>query len=142
MKCLLFRVFCSLLLLSFLTGCIGGIVYYPRTEEKKEDYPQDMKCSEVITKWGDPQKKSVNGNELTLVYRNNNDGYALFGLMPLILIIPVPLVIPVGLESTTVKCKDDIVISILDKKTDYIGGWCGILNNPFLLPGCTDGKER
>jgi hypothetical protein len=138
MKYLLLRMTLLFLFLSFLTGCVGGVIMYPKTE--KRGFSPDTKCSEIITHWGEPTIKSVNGNELTLIYKDKDETYNYLGTL-LCVGIAIPLFIPVGLQSTIVECKDDVVISESDKKTDSIGGCCGFFCHPFFfIPACNDFK--
>jgi hypothetical protein len=119
-----------LLLLPLLSGCIGGLFVYPKKIPVGE-YKRYAKCAELIASWGQPDHQSVDGSATTLVYKM---GYKWAGVMPMI-IIPIPLVIPVGRNSTSLVCEDGVLIGasgteigLLDTETDYVGGYCGWIN--------------
>src|SRR5689334_23792220 len=115
MQSLPLRTLCLLLSLPFLASCIGGMLVYPTYFPPLErpsiggnkgayhsgrDLKAPVKCTEVIARWGQPDNQSVDGNATTLVYKR---GFTWAGVVPMI-IIPLPLVIPVGTKSTSLVC--------------------------------------
>jgi hypothetical protein len=83
------------------------------------------KCIEVVTRWGEPSHKSVDSNGSTFVYKE--EGFAWAGIMPMIG-IPIPLVIPVESKSTTLICKNDVVIMASKTVTGYSAAYCGMIS--------------
>ena len=142
MRYLPFRASFLFLLLPLLTGCVGGALVYPTkfsiehptTIGDKAGYiysfghplassKAPIKCSEIIARWGEPDHKSVDGNEAIFVYKE--EGFAWTGIMPFI-VIPIPLIFPVESNSTTLICKDDAVTRVSQTVSGYSAAYCGM----------------
>jgi hypothetical protein len=147
MQSLPFRISSLLLLLPLLSGCIGIEVFFPKNEpawvKPRTDnsvgtrsgfppsygYPATEEdpgtsCTEVIAQRGEPDHRSVDGRETTLVYRH---GVAWAGIMPII-IFPIPVGLPVFPDYVTYTCKEDVLISVYQITTRTVGAVCGMLD--------------
>ncbi len=147
MRLLTLKASCLFLLLPLLSGCIGIEVFFPKKEPAwvaprtdnsigtrsgfppsygspvTEEGPRGT-CTEVIAQHGEPDHRSVDGRETSLVYRH---GVAWAGIMPII-IFPIPVALPVFSDSVTYTCKDDVLISVYQITTRSVGAVCGMLD--------------
>ena len=102
-----------------LSGCVGAQIFIPTTQTilnpaispshgkfAANNLKKKYTCSYVEEKWGKPSTVEVDDNKSTLLYSR---GSQWVGVMPF-LIIPIPLVFPVGTESITIECENDIAI--------------------------------
>ena len=118
------------LLLPLLSGCLGVEVFYPEKEpiwlkpSTGNTLPEET-CTTVMAQRGTPDHQSVDGDETTLVYR---DGVAWAGIMPVIIVLPIPVALPVFLGSITYTCKDDALTSASRITTRSVGAICGLLD--------------
>jgi len=148
----LFRAFCLFLLLPFLSNCVGAAVIFPKKEATRvkprigksvgalivgNRYPlaeqgPGATCTQVIAQWGEPDHQSADGSETTLVYRQ---GLAWAGIMPMVL-LPIPLILPVYPKSTTLTCKDDVLVSAYQISTSMAAAGCGMLDEGGVRWGC------
>ena len=159
MRSVAFKASCLFFLLPLLSGCIGiGVIFpmkeapwvkprigksvgtlsgfprgyrYPFTEEDP-----GATCTEVIAQWGEPDHQSVDGSETTLVYRH---GVAWAGIMPIIL-FPIPVALPVFPKSTTLTCKDNVLMSAYQIATGMATASCGVLDEGGVRWGCAFGN--
>ncbi len=125
-----------------LTGCVGiGAIYptdrplaqmpefgpdigeyYPRINYYRSINPGSLKCSELMAQWGPPNNLTVKGEEKTLTYKH---GLVFAGLVPFI-VIPIPLVLPVGRKSAVITCHEEQILNALGTATKLSGAVCGI----------------
>jgi hypothetical protein len=125
-------------LIPLLSSCIGVGVLYPKNLATI-DHPQvgptlgyyspgglnnPAKCSEIKSRWGDPNNTSLNGNETTLVYKQ---GLVWAGVMPIV-VVPIPLALPVGRKNTTLICVDDAIIRATGTETGLSAAYCGVIS--------------
>ena len=113
MRSLPVRVFCVLLLLPLLSGCFGIEVFYPekepvRVKPSTGNTLSEETCTAVMAQHGKPDHQSLDNGETTVVYR---DGVTWAGIMPVI-VFPIPVVLPVFLDSITYTCKEDVLTSV------------------------------
>lgn len=152
-----FKASCLFLLLPLLSGCIGMGVVFPMKESpwvkprigksvgtlssgsgyyvKEEDPP--VTCTEVMAQWGEPDHQSVDGGETTLVYRH---GVAWAGIMPII-IFPIPVILPVFPKSTTLTCKENVLISAYQIATTFAAAACGMLDEAGVNWSCGTSED-
>lgn len=158
MQSLPFRISCLLLLLPLLNGCIGAGVVFPKKEATwvkprignlvgtLSGHPPGYtylftekdpgaSCAEVIAQWGVPDSQHADGRETTLVYRH---GVAWAGIMPIV-IFPIPLILPVFPKSTTLTCKDNVLMSAYQISTSMAVAACGMLDEGGVVWGCSAG---
>ena len=132
------RVLLMFSLIPLLSSCVGVGVLYPKSLATI-DHPQvgstlgdyspgslnnSTKCSEIKSRWGEPNHISRNGNETTLVYKY---GLVWAGVMP-IAVIPIPLVLPIESKSTTLICRDDEIIRATGTETGLSAAYCGVIS--------------
>jgi hypothetical protein len=128
-----------------LSGCVGLAVFYPTestrvdpsTGYKKGANYQDMEkaptnCTELEGHLGEPNLRSTNGNERTLVYRT---GFVWAGVVPMV-VLPIPLILPVGRKHSTFLCRDNVLIKASGTTTGLSGAYCGYTNAQFDF-GCS-----
>jgi hypothetical protein len=146
---------CLFLLLPLLSNCIGAGVVFPKKETTWVKprignsvgtlsgnppgyrYPFTEKdpgasCAEVIAQWGEPDSQQADGSETTLVYRH---GVAWAGIMPIV-VFPIPLILPVFPKSTTLTCKDNMLMSAYRISTSMAVAACGMLDEGGVRWGC------
>ena len=152
MQFLALRALCHLLLLPLLSSCIGGVVVYP-TDMPPLEHPSiggnkgtyysgrrlkaPVKCAELISRWGQPDKQSVDGKATSLVYKK---GFAWVGIVPMI-VFPIPLVIPAATKSASFVCENDVVTRASGTETVFRGGYCGLISEETRW-GCQSEKPN
>jgi hypothetical protein len=138
MKHLSPQLWILLLSIPILNGCVGFVAVYPKDStpiehpsigsEKASYYPGSAKeptaCTDLETRWGEPNLKSTDGSESTLTYKS---GFVWAGLVPFVG-IPIPLVLPVWRKHATFVCKDGVVVTASGNVTGYAGAYCGIIS--------------
>ncbi len=148
------RVFILILTFSQIQACAGYIEYekdfttvdqygalYTDTNNSPYDkstryYDAKISKQDVLNSWGKPYAIEIQGGREfgTREIWKYHRGIAMRGLAPIV-IIPVPLPLiwwPEGWDTTTVKFKDDIVISASSRGYSFNDGYVCLL---FL---CTD----
>jgi len=125
-------------LIPLLSSCVGVGVLYPKSSATI-DHPQvgptlgfygpggvnnSTKCSEIKSRWGEPNHSSLKGSETTLEYKY---GLVWAGIMPIVL-IPIPLALPVGRKSITMICVDDEIIRATGTETGLSAAYCGLIS--------------
>ena len=145
------------MLACLLSGCAGFVAWGPGTiRYESPDYGitnwshglvqqaghgdgRPLDRQRVIRSWGEPESKARNpdGSE-TWVYP---DEWRWLGVIPVV-VIPLPIVVPVGEARWELRIKDGVVISAEHKTTKGIGGYCGlavrrgISGDSAKRPGC------
>lgn len=138
-----------------LTGC-AGIVTMHNSETDHEDlnftlggkgylsfYKKETKnhTKQAIREaWGEPDK--ISNNDKYEVWRYDQGGFAWAGIIP-ILIIPIPLIAPVGKNSVTFNFNGDELASVSSEKREGGIAICGLflMDHPSGLKfGCTSGS--
>ena len=118
-----------------LPGCVGvGIVGSTRRERRLKDVffreVQPIHTQVVLDRYGEPDRveKAADGTEVW-TYKS----HVRWSGVVLCVVIPIPLVLPVGRESTSFTVRDGVVVSasqVVGTTTLYIAG---------LVPGvCPD----
>lgn len=126
----LFRFVVFGLAIATLQGCGGYATSYSKEWEKGgykyavvDDNP--TLCSDLEKRWGKSSwKVAVDGNNTTLIHE---DGFVWAGLT-IFVVIPIPLVIPVGHEYEEFVCKDNKLIQAHGKIQKHYAAYCGILS--------------
>ena len=130
-------------LLLCLSGCIGVQTIYNKKFESRilPEWNVDGRYigtkfinkehlytkQEVVDLIGKPRREwSENGYEY-LAYHNKNNGWKWYGTIVHI-ILPVPLVIPVGLEESVLRFKDNNLQSVIVENTETGFYGCIMLN--------------
>lgn len=88
--------------------------------------------ADVLQAWGEPDSKKAKGE--IEYWRYEQDGLAWAGLVP-VLVIPVPLVVPVGKNHATLGFSGDELVSAVRKDRTPAGGMCGmfLMDQPSSL---------
>lgn len=101
---------------------------------KEEDH--NYQKFDVLQAWGEPDAKKVGGEIEYWIYKQDSLAWA--GLIPMV-IIPIPLVVPVGKNSVTLGFSGDELVSAVSQDRDGAGGVCGmfLMDHPSGLKfGC------
>lgn len=143
------RFFLLLLATSLLTACVGaGAIYNHEAAEPgvalstararlirfrpDEDVPVLQK-SDLLQAWGKPDSVEVQGNEERWIY---HDTLRWNGLM-FFVVIPVPLMVPVGHDYVAITFRGDVPVSIETKSEGSSGAICPVIKNVHTLElGC------
>ena len=88
--------------------------------EVEEEHSGYLKA-DVLKAWGQPDSKKLKGE---IEYWRYEHGLAWAGLIP-VLIVPVPLVLPVGKNGATLAFSGDELVSAVSRDRDMAGGMCG-----------------
>ncbi|MDH2916272.1 MAG: hypothetical protein PXX77_05265 [Gallionella sp.] len=96
---------------------IGSNVHLPASAP-------NLRCSEILSIWGEPHRAWQNGIESSLVYKH---GLVWAGIMPIVF-VPIPLALPVGRKSTTLECVDDVLMKVYGTETGAVAAYCGVLS--------------
>ncbi|MDP9141882.1 MAG: hypothetical protein M3O62_13945 [Pseudomonadota bacterium] len=138
---------CALL----LSGCVGGSLLSKATRDHQAFHlsktkgwviPHSAACSEpisdytkkqVLELWGPPDKKAGQGAEEKWVYHR---GWGWSGLFAMAVIVPIPLLAPVGYRDTTLHFKGETVQSITEELTETKVRLCGLILGHGLYLGC------
>lgn len=118
-----------------LQGCVGiGVIGATRSDRELNDVffgvDQPISIQAVIDRWGEPDEvqTAADGAEVWIY----ESGLRWAGLVACV-VIPIPLIIPVGREVTSLSVRDGLVVSasrLAESTTLYVAG---------LVPGmCTE----
>ena len=93
--------------------------------------------ADLLRVWGAPKRTYSKDGKEYWVY---NESIAWRGIVPTIVVIPIPLVLPVGHNETTVEFEGDVITSIWNEKG--IDRWFGCSIGSDITPpgGCHFGK--
>lgn len=88
--------------------------------------------ADVRQAWGEPDSKKIKGE--IEYWRYEQNGLAWAGLVP-VLVIPIPLVVPVGKNGATLGFSGDELVSAVRQDRDVAGGMCGLflIDHPSSL---------
>jgi hypothetical protein len=123
-------------LIALQSACVGGFGVFSTTTENYrpekgvEEIPVRPGTStraEVLGVLGKPKREYTEGSRDVWVY---NHSVAWRGMVP-VLIVPIPLMIPVGMNESFVAFENDRVFSFRNERGNVRGGMC-----LFLLKGC------
>ena len=92
--------------------------------------------ADVLQAWGEPDSKKTRGE--IEYWRYEQDSLAWTGLVP-VLVIPVPLVVPVGQNHAILGFSGGELVSAVSRDRDMAGGMCGmfLMDHPAGLKfGC------
>ena len=129
----------------FLSGCGLGIFWMGTYEYEKDnfyglklgenrcDYSygnalfdlKNYQKEELIELWGTPDREGSDGS---LEYVTYFDGFSWTGLIAVVVVVPVPLAVPSGLEEHTFYFEDNTLTSIVREYTEFkfgLGFGCG-----------------
>lgn len=97
---------------------------------------------EVIDLVGKPRREWSEGDYEYLAYHNRDDGWKWYGVIVWV-IIPIPLVVPVGVEESILLFKDDKLEKAIGDTTGHYFALCTITGseNDFS-PGCILGSPK
>ncbi|MCJ8314228.1 MAG: hypothetical protein HRU38_18930 [Saccharospirillaceae bacterium] len=135
-----------------MSSCVGIVALNPGTEKYENPVRSytgnwliahngntPIKKIDVILRWGEPSsKEELSDGTEKWVFKS---GVRFLGLIPFV-IIPIPLIVPVGKNSWTLILKDGVVIYAEHKNTSGKGFICGLSVKDGLSgdsgksPGC------
>lgn len=130
-----------LVLLPLLSGCMGiGFVRSRTTRfDDMERYFQNMPgtspraAATLQQHWGEPREKlALNDGRETWIYGHD---LRWSGVM-LYLLLPIPLLVPVGRETTSVDFENGQAVSVSRVEESEICYICGFLPGPCTSFGC------
>ena len=95
--------------------------------------------ADLLRVWGAPKGTYSRDGKEYWVY---NESIAWRGIIAAIVVIPIPLVLPVGHNETTVELDGDVITSLWNERAIDRGGWFGCSIGSDILPpgGCHWGK--
>jgi hypothetical protein len=109
-------------LLAFAPGCVGGTAYWRDHEHFERPHVETsgygpvlggeaatpMRAEDLVATWGTPDRKAaLDGGAERWDYHSS--GLLWSGVIPMLVIIPVPLVLPTGRESASFTVRDGVV---------------------------------
>ena len=106
-------------------------------KEKNHNYSK----SDVVEAWGQPDSKDLIGN--TEYWQYKQDSLAWAGIIPMV-VIPIPLVVPVGKNSVTLGFAGDELISATSQDREGSLAVCGmfLIDHPSGFKfGCFTGSK-
>ena len=118
-----------------LSGCAGVLVMHnPKKTHDSDEFRlmgrgyisakrahSGYQKADVLKAWGEPDSKKIKRG---VEYWRYEQGLAWAGLIP-VLVVPVPLVLPVGKNSATLAFSGDELVSAVSRDRDMSGGMCG-----------------
>lgn len=140
-----------------LSGCVGVATMHNPEKKHEElnfklmgrgflfDYQEknhNYSKSDVIEIWGKPDNKEVRGS--VEYWRYKQEGLAWAGVIPMI-VIPIPLVVPVGRNSVTLGFNGNELVSATSQYRDGSLAVCGVflMDQPSGFKfGCFTGSEE
>jgi hypothetical protein len=112
------------------SACVGGFAAFTTTKESyyaprgvEEPPVRGSTKAEILLRLGKPKREYTEGSREFWVY--NND-LALRGLIP-VLIVPIPLVIPVGMNQSFVEFENDHVVGFTIEQAKAYGFVCVLI---------------
>ena len=148
----------TILIVAFLfSGCVGVATMH-NSEKKYDDLNfklmgrgflfddqeenHNYSKSDVIEIWGQPDSKDIRGNVEYCRYKQESLAWA--GVIPMV-VIPIPLVVPVGNNSVTLGFIDNELVSATSLYRDGSLAVCGafLMDHPSGFKfGCFTGSEE
>ncbi len=129
-----------------ISSCVGGGVIYPGEKRAMEspsvssikgrysssqNQKNNLTCQNIQEKWGAPDNIELIEDLEVLTYKN---GLVWAGVLPFI-VIPIPMAIPIGQETTIIECKNNIAIRAYGTETKTKQAYCGVISTKFEY-GC------
>ncbi len=102
--------------------------------------PETLTADQLIEVWGQPDKK-YSDNDFE-IWRYNKSGLAWAGIMPVIVIIPIPLLVPTGKHYTNFKVQNNVILSATENIRTGSLAFCGFFPfdvEPIVRFGCFSG---
>ncbi len=137
----MFRILAIFCLSLVLYGCVGAAMLYKDTVPYNSDIillsekgyvksikpsgdPSIHKTKDVLERWGPPDKKEIDGTMEVWTYHH---GITFSGVWLMVVIVPIPLVVPVGREDTFLYFTDNTLTKVEREYGRAPGVACGLM---------------
>ena len=141
------KVATLMLILLVSQGCVGFAVYHNKSTNIQQPFVADKADIHGVSKqsssaatnhlmytsswlenhWGKPASVSIAANDPGAEIWTYRFGHSLYGAMP-VLIVPIPLILPLGREKVLFCIRQDRVVSAERVEGDWSGAMAGLTN--------------